>query len=49
LELLSFWELGKTNNFMMSLFPIIITKDILERNVALTSFVGRIATLVARR
>jgi len=29
-----FQELGKTNSFMMSFFPIIITKEILERNVA---------------
>jgi hypothetical protein len=36
------------NNFLMSLFPTIITKKILERNVALTSFVGRIATIVVR-
>jgi hypothetical protein len=42
-------ELGKTNSFLMSFFPIIITKDILGRNVALTSFVGKIATIVARR
>jgi hypothetical protein len=49
LELLPFWEFSKTNNFMMSLFPIIITKEILGRNVALTSFLGRIATIVARR
>jgi hypothetical protein len=33
----------------MSLFPTIITKEILERNVALTSVVGRIAIVVARR
>jgi hypothetical protein len=33
----------------MSLFPTIITKEILEKNVALTSFVGRVATIVARR
>jgi len=33
----------------MSLFPIIITKEILGRNVELTSFVGRIAIVVARR
>jgi hypothetical protein len=45
----SFWELDKTNIFLMSLFPTIITKEILGRNVALTSFVGRIATIVARR
>jgi hypothetical protein len=33
----------------MSLFPTIITKEILERNVALISFMGRIAIVVARR
>jgi len=33
----------------MSLFPTIITKEILGRNVALTSFMGRIAAVVARR
>jgi len=43
------WELGKTDRFLMSLFPTIITKEILRRNVALISFVGRIATVVARR
>jgi hypothetical protein len=32
----------------MSLFPIIITKEILERNVALTTFVGRIAIVIAK-
>jgi hypothetical protein len=47
--LLLFGELGKTDNFLMSLFPIIITKKILGRHVAFTSFVGRIATIVARR
>jgi hypothetical protein len=47
--LLPFWELGKTDRFLMSLFPTIITKEILGRNVALISFVGRIATVVARR
>jgi hypothetical protein len=47
--LLSFRELGKTNNFLMSLFPIIITKEILGRNLAFTSFVGMIATIVARK
>jgi hypothetical protein len=46
---LPFRELGKTDSFMMSLFPIIITKEILGRNVALTSFVGRIGIVVARR
>jgi hypothetical protein len=49
LELLPFQELGKTNSFLMSLFPIIITKEILGRNVAITNFVGMIATIVARR
>jgi hypothetical protein len=44
-----FRELGKTDSFLMSFFPTIITKEILGRNVALTSFVGRIATVVARR
>jgi hypothetical protein len=33
---------------MMSFFPTIITKEIFEKNVALISFVGRIATIVAR-
>jgi hypothetical protein len=33
----------------MSLFPIIITKEILGRNVEFTNFVGRIAIVVARR
>jgi len=47
--LLPFRELGKTDRFLMSLFPTIITKEIFRRNVALTSFVGRIATIVARR
>jgi hypothetical protein len=47
--LLSLWELGKTDKFLMSFFPTIITKEILGRNVALTSFVGRIATVVARK
>jgi hypothetical protein len=32
----------------MSFFPIIITKKILGKNVALNSFMGRIATVVAR-
>jgi hypothetical protein len=47
--LLPLWELGKTDSFLMSLFLTIITKEILGRNVALISFVGRIATVVARR
>jgi hypothetical protein len=34
---------------MMSLFPTIITKEFLKKNVALTSFVGQIATIVVRR
>jgi hypothetical protein len=33
----------------MSRFPTIIIKEILERNVALTYFIGRIATVVAKR
>jgi hypothetical protein len=33
----------------MSFFPIIITKEILGRNVAFTNFMGRITTIVARR
>jgi hypothetical protein len=33
----------------MSLFPTIITKEILGKNVALTNFMGRIATVVAKR
>jgi hypothetical protein len=44
-----FRKLSKINSFLMSLFPAIITKEILERIVALTSFVGMIATIVARR
>jgi len=47
--LLPLWELGKTDRFLMSLFPTIITKDFFGRNVALISFLGRIATVVARR
>jgi hypothetical protein len=47
--LLPFWELGKTNSFLMSLFPIIITKEILGKNVALISFVGMIAIVVVKR
>jgi hypothetical protein len=42
-------ELGKTNTFLMSLFSTIITKEILIRNVAFTSFVGKITIVVARR
>jgi hypothetical protein len=33
----------------MSLFPTIITKEILGRNVTVTSFVGRIAIVVAKK
>jgi hypothetical protein len=47
--ILSFRELGKTNSFLMSLFPTIITKEFLGRNVALTSFMGRIAIIITRR
>jgi hypothetical protein len=46
---LSVQEFAKTNNFLMSFFPTIITKEIFGRNVALTSFVGKIATIVVRR
>jgi hypothetical protein len=49
LELLLFQELGKTDSFLMSLFPTIITKEILGKDVALISFVCRIATIVAKR
>jgi hypothetical protein len=49
LELLPFQELDKTNIFSMSLLPTIITKEILRINVTLTSFVGRIAIVIARR
>jgi hypothetical protein len=47
--LLPFRELGKIDSFMMSLFPIIITKEILIMNVAFISFVGKITTIVAKR
>jgi hypothetical protein len=47
--LLPLWKLGKTDRFLMSLFPTIITKEILGRDVTLTSFVGRIAAVVTRR
>jgi hypothetical protein len=33
----------------MFLFPTIITKEIFRKNVALNSFVGKIAIVVARR
>jgi len=46
--LLLFWELGKTNSFLMSIFPTIITKEIFGKNVALISFMGKIAIIVAR-
>jgi hypothetical protein len=49
IELLPFRKLGKMDNFLMSLFPTIITKEILRRNVTLTSFVGRIAIVVVRK
>jgi hypothetical protein len=39
----------KIDNFMMSFFPIIITKEILRRNVAFISFMGKIAIVVAKR
>jgi hypothetical protein len=44
-----FQELGKTNSFLMSLFPTIVIKKILKRNVTFTRFVGKIATVVTRR
>jgi hypothetical protein len=47
--LLPFQELGKTNRFLMSLFSTIITKEIFGKNVALLSFVGRIAVVVIKR
>jgi len=47
--LLLFQELGKINNFLMSLFFTIITKEILEGDVALINFVGRITIVVVRR
>jgi len=47
--LLPLWKLGKIDRFLMFLFPTIITKEILGRDVALTSFVGRIAAVVVRR
>jgi hypothetical protein len=34
---------------MMSLFPTIITKEIFGKNVALISFMDKIATVVAKR
>jgi hypothetical protein len=33
----------------MSLFPTIIIEEILGKNVVLISFVGRIATIIAKR
>jgi hypothetical protein len=47
--LFPFRELGKIDSFLMSLFPTIITKEILGRNVTVTSFVGRIAIVVAKK
>jgi hypothetical protein len=44
-----FQKLGKINNFLMSFFPTIITKDILGRNVVLINLVGRIAIVVTKR
>jgi len=43
--------LGTWQNKQIPDVPLstIITKEILGRNVALTSFVGRIATVVAKR
>jgi hypothetical protein len=42
------WELGETNSFLISLFPTIITKEILGKNVTLTTFMGRITTIIVR-
>jgi hypothetical protein len=44
-------SLGTWQNkqLLMSFFPTIITKEIFGRNVALISFVGRIAIVVTRR
>jgi hypothetical protein len=39
----------QNKHFLMSLFPTIFTIDILGRNVALTSFVDRIVTILTRR
>jgi hypothetical protein len=47
--LITFRELGKTNNFLMSLFPTILIKEILGRNVAVINFVGKIARIVAKK
>jgi hypothetical protein len=47
--LFPFWELDKIDNFLMSLFSTIITKEILGRIVALTNFVGRMTIVVARK
>jgi hypothetical protein len=49
IRVLPIQELAKTNNFLMSLFPTIIIKEIFGRNVALTSFMGRITTVVVKR
>ncbi len=49
IEVASVSKLGKTVRFFKSIFPTIITKEILERNVAFISFVGKITTIVARR
>jgi hypothetical protein len=42
-------ETWQNKQLPMSLFPIIITKEILRRNVAFISFVGRIAIVVTKR
>jgi hypothetical protein len=47
--LITFRELGKTNNFLMSLFPTILIKEILGRNVTVINFVGKIARIVAKK
>jgi hypothetical protein len=49
IEVASVLYLCKTNSFLMSFFFTIITKEILGRIVAFISFMGRIATVVARK
>jgi hypothetical protein len=41
------WQ--KKTNFLMSLFPTIITKEIFRRNVAFIGFVGRITIVVCKK
>jgi len=39
----------QNKHFLMALFPTIFTIEILGKNVAFTSFVGRIITILTRR